>query len=216
MQLFTDNIPDSGDQYGVDLTNIKNNFSTLKSMFSGTSAPPNTVEGMPWLDMNANKAWKVRDKANANWLGFMVGDVNQKIWVYRNAAMDGWAIDASVVDVVLALKGGSNAYNVAGGIQGGSWQQEGHSLSQAELPNVNTNASSHTHSIGAPNLGGGGILIDFLCSSDAETGTQTRVSATCSTETSHVHSLGGSGTAHNHGLTWRPAAAVGTLQYVNI
>jgi hypothetical protein len=36
------------------------------------------------------------------------------------------------------------------------------------------------------------------------------------TVSAHVHSLGGSGTAHDHGLTQRPAAAIGTLQYMDL
>jgi hypothetical protein len=47
------------------------------------------------------------------------------LWVYRNTAMTGWAVKADVTDVVLAVKGGSESYNVNGGVSasGSSWAE---------------------------------------------------------------------------------------------
>ena len=49
-----------------------------------------------------------------------------KVWFYLNVAPTGWAIDTSAADAILAVKGGTNAYNVAGGNQAGTWTQPNH------------------------------------------------------------------------------------------
>lgn len=49
-----------------------------------------------------------------------------KMWFYQNTAPPGWTIDAVPADAVLAVKGGENAYNVAGGQQAGTWIQPSH------------------------------------------------------------------------------------------
>ena len=71
----------------------------------------------------------------------------RKLYLYENTAPTGWTIVA-VTDKVLAVKGGSAAYNVSGGNTGGSF-----TISTA-------NAPAHTHT-GAVNtyigLAGGGL-----------------------------------------------------------
>lgn len=50
-----------------------------------------------------------------------------KLFFWQDTAPTGWTIDASAADAVLAVKGGSNAYNVvAGGVQAGTWTQPDH------------------------------------------------------------------------------------------
>jgi hypothetical protein len=121
-QSWTDSIPTGTDQVSTDLTAMSNNFACLKSLFSGASAPADLVAGMPWFN-TTKKNLQIRNQANNAWLAVMYSDNLQKIWVYRNTAPDGWAIDSAVVDVVLALKGGAQAYNCNGGTLAGTWTQ---------------------------------------------------------------------------------------------
>jgi hypothetical protein len=65
-----------------------------------------------------------------------------KIWTHQDTAPTGWSIIAGTTDALLATKGGSNAYNVAGGTQAGTWTQ----------PNHTHIVANHTHSTGAHTL----------------------------------------------------------------
>lgn len=79
----------------------------------------------------------------------MLGDGGTtKAWFYQNVAPTGWTIDATPADAVLAVKGGSNAYNANGGTQAGTWTQPNHDHT------YNT-VIAHTHPLGA----GAGIRV---------------------------------------------------------
>jgi len=212
-QTFTDDCYGSGHVAAVDLQAFEDNFAALKSMFSGASAPSNQVAGMMWFD-TAKKLPKVRNNTNSAWLGVMAADNLHKIWVYRNTAPDGWAVDSSVADVVCALKGGAQGYNVNGGVTAGTWIQPDHTLLEAEIPG-HTHAvtgGSHAHNITGyiPGEGGSTVGLQVTNAGDA---TSTQASETA-THTHTTASTGGS-TAHSHGSTYRPFAAVGTLQYLD-
>jgi len=58
----------------------------------------------------------------------------RKVYLYENTAPTGWSITA-VTDKVLAVKGGSDAYNTTGGTTAGTWTQ----------PNHTHTGPSHTH-----------------------------------------------------------------------
>jgi hypothetical protein len=226
-QAFTDDCFAAGHQALDDLQYFENNFAALKSMFSGAAAPANLVAGMHWFD-TTKKALKLRNNANDAWLGIMQADASHKIWVYRNTAPDGWAIDAAVTDVVLALKGGSNAYNANGGTQAGSWTQPDCTLGVANLPaHDHGSGGSHTHDVegykgssvyegpegaGATTQWGGPHTWVGTMSWQTHNPTYYRLA----TVAAHTHTSVGSGSAHNHGTTYRPAAAIGTLQYMDL
>ena len=115
----------------------------------------------------------------------------RKIYLYENAAPTGWTTVA-VTDSVLAVKGGSQAYNVTGGQAAGSWSQPDHTLTTAELP-------SHAHSVpvgafhtGSPNYGKAGW-------------------GNLTTPGTVDTAASGSGSAHSHGTTYRPLACVGII-----
>jgi hypothetical protein len=213
-QDWNDNVYASGDQIAVNMQDIEDNFAALKSMFSGTSAPANTVAGMTWFD-TTYKMPKMRNNADNAWLGIMQGDATFKIWVYRNAAIDGWVVDATVTDKVLALKGGSGLYNVSGAGTAGSWTQPDCTLSEANLPaHTHGSAGAHTHTFEGSGSGSGSVTAITY-----QTTLETKVSAVSGLINAgggHTHTSVGSGTAHNHGTAYRPYAAVGTLQYPNV
>jgi len=65
-----------------------------------------------------------------------------KIWTSLDTAPTGWSIMAGTTDALLATKGGSNAYNTAGGAQAGTWTQPTHTHT----------GPSHTHTGGSHTL----------------------------------------------------------------
>jgi len=200
----------------TDLQNMENNFAALKSNFSGAAGPGNTVAGMGWFD-TTKKLLKNRNVGDTAWIGLMHGDTSQKILVYRNAAMDGWAIDGAQTDRVIALKGG--ATYVAGGAVAGSWTLPDHTLLGAEIPShthtVN-NAGAHTHDVEV--WGGGGGSGAKVAMQGNPSGSQDIPDAAQSDgDHGHGQTAGtGDDGAHNHGATYRPAAIVTTMQYLDI
>jgi len=122
-QGFVDNCYGRGHNAASDLQNMENNFAALRSSFSGSGSPSNPVAFQLWGD-STKEVLKCRDRLNANWLGLMHADASQKTWVYRDSAMDGWSVDSSVTDKVLAVKGGTTY--TAGAATAGSWTCSGY------------------------------------------------------------------------------------------
>jgi hypothetical protein len=136
-QTYTANCYQSDHVAVTDMANIEANFATLRSTNSGAAAPSNTEAGLQWWDTVKNRL-KIRNDANAAWLAVLHGSASFKIWVYRNTTDDGWTIDATVTDRVLALKGGTGLYNANGGTNAGeTW---------ANLKAHTHTGPSHTHS----------------------------------------------------------------------
>ena len=132
----------------------------------------------------------------------------RKLYLYENTAPTGWTIVA-VTDRVLAVKGGS--YGATGGATAGTWTQPNHTLIKAEIP-IHTHTISttgaHTHTIGLyGTLQGSGTNGNWGNMDDDIT------NRTTNSNGSHTHTAGneGSGSAHNHGTTYRPSAAVGII-----
>lgn len=121
----------------------------------------------------------------------------RKLWLYENTAPVGWSIVA-VTDAVLAVKGGSNAYNVSGGQTAGSWTQPDHTLTNAEIP-------LHVHQLGSNDSTAGDSSTPGNKEFVRNYGDGNGASVTSSTGTD----VGGG--AHNHGTTYRPAACVGIV-----
>lgn len=213
-QTWTDDVFATDHQGTADLQNIENNLAALKSMFSGASAPSNAVAGMPWY--HTSKGMRNRNAGNSAWLKLLQGDAASKTWFYRNDTAEGWLIDASVTDKVIAIKGGSAAYNVSGGATAGSHTISG--LSAA-------NESAHTHGSGSLAVNtyhrhtwgasaGGGVTafatdIDTAYLSDYQGAAGQAVVGASAAGAAHNHTI-------SHDGSTRLAAAVGTLQYPDL
>ena len=122
------------------------------------------------------------------------------IYAYENTAFTGWTIVA-VTDAVLAVKGGSNAYNVTGGQTAGTWTWPSTTLTEAMIP-------THTHQVGSRDstagysttIGNSEFVHDYGYS-----GPGYGVASTTS-------EYGGASPAHSHGsTTFRPMAAIGII-----
>ena len=221
-QTYNDDVYASTHVAATDLQNIENNFAALKSSFSGTSSPSNVVGGMPWHDSTARK---IRNYANSAWLVSLMGDASQKMWVYRNNTCEGWLIYTSIGDVVLGVKGGSRAYNVNGGNLAGSWTVEGltHSHSHTHnhqwyddsvdaqsIPNDGTWNSAGTRITipYASNIEHQGVRYQIVPNGYAQSSI-----GDCYTDNDATPP---NSSAVPSDATWRPRAAVGTLQYPDL
>lgn len=116
-----------------------------------------------------------------------------KMYFYQNTAPTGWTYSSGVTDAVLAVKGGSQAYNANGGTEAGTWTQPDHTLTTSEIP-------SHTHSQVCDSRGAGSNFY----------GAYSGAPAAFMYNPYNTGSAGG-GNAHNHGTTYRPAAAIGII-----
>jgi hypothetical protein len=134
------------------------------------------------------------------------------MWFYQNVAPTGWTLSATTSDVLLAVKGGTGAYNVNGGTQAGTWTAPAHTLDTTEIP-------AHTHDVGA-NVGVPVFSISF---NPAGSGTNIydatawlssmadNVNAVTELKLFQTNTVGG-GLSHNHGgTTYRPLANVGII-----
>jgi len=219
-QTWADNVFEGGHDVSSDMQNIETNFAALKSSFSGASSPASAVAGMPWFD-TSKKLLKIRNSTNAAWLGVFYGDAAQKLWVYRNSAPDGWVIDSSVADRVLALKGGGQAYNRTGGGTAGTWTQPGHTLTVDEMPSHNHSGSTNSTGAHSHEVNEGIVSTStYAFRWDAQQGGDKAGNINTGSAGNHSHTVSinnrGGGASHNHGSTYRPAAAVGTLQRLDI
>ena len=203
-QTWNDDTYASGHTGSTDLQNIENNLICLKSLFSGGSAPSNAVAGMPWFD-TTQKVLKYRNNANNAWLGVLHGDSSQKIMVYRNTAMDGYAIDSSITDRVIAVKGGSTY--TAGGATAGTWTQPNHTHTLATHRHTISSDGGHTH----PTEGVNGYNDGGASSFGNDSG-----SAGAHSHTGYAGYSGVLTTANGASVGWRPAAAVVTIQYLDL
>jgi len=231
-QDWTDNVYAAGHIGSTDLQNMENNFATLKSLFSGAAQPASMAACHPWFDA-VKHVLKVRNDNDSVWIGLMHGDVSQKIWIYRNAAMSGWAIDSGVSDKVLGLKGG--AIYTTGAASAGTWTQPDHTHTG---PSHTHTGPSHNHKWYEANIytvadksydeagaeisipaGAGAKFYDHkTIQYDANKAARpvgdmwTANEGTGATGAEGTGATGGGATAN----TYRPAAAVGTLQYLDL
>ena len=148
-----------------------------------------------------------------------------KMYFYQDTAPLGWVYVSAVTDGVLAVKGGSQAYNVDGGTGAGSWTISGLSGSHTHTgPSHTHTGPSHTHSVTIPHSGWS-TSIDFGAAADlgspVSTGEVGRVYAdrALTTVAGGTGNTGAGGTGNTGGAsahpsqngTWRPAAAIGII-----
>lgn len=197
-QTYNENIYQKDHIISTDMQNMENNFTTLKSMFSGTDAPANTEVGMPWYDTD-NKIQKFRNYNDSTWLCILPLDTIQKIWIYRNDVVNGMVVDTSVTDRVLGIKSAitPSSYNLTPGNSMASWLNMIHTHGPGSFI-VDT---YHTHYAGSGSCWQENA---WWYHSDP---TRSKTVYQGST-TQAVAGTSASGT----GSTWRPSAAVGTLQ----
>jgi len=165
---------------------------------------PETAYPTPGEDKGALYTKNVSDKAELHWTdedgndlqltsagGLLSFPVGTKMYFYQNTAPTGWTYDSAVTDRVLAVKGGSNAYNANGGTEAGTWTQPGHALEISEIP-------EHQHfTVGRTFIQTGAGGASRGSGYNAHNETETAI---------------GGGAEHSHGgTTYRPYAAIGII-----
>lgn len=103
------------------------------------------VGGIPELFFKDKNSRIIQLTYNGNILPVPTGT---RMWFYNNSAPAGWTILAAAADALLAVKGGSNAYNVVGGIQAGSWTPTGHTHPNSHVhtgPSHQHTSAAHSH-----------------------------------------------------------------------
>ncbi|OPY78300.1 MAG: hypothetical protein A4E65_02323 [Syntrophorhabdus sp. PtaU1.Bin153] len=217
-QDFTSDTYSSGHNVSTDMQNIEDSLNALRSTMSGTSMPPNTEAGLQWFD-TTNNLWKIRNDGNDGWLAVPAVSTGQKLWVYSNTAMEGWVIDSAITDAVIAVKGGANGYNVNGGTLAGTWTQPNHTHSMAHTHGGNTGASGGTLSWSNGYTGGNLYYNDNVDSPVKWNSVTSSVLRAILSLTGHTHTISSeTGNVANSATaaTYRPYAAVGTIQYPNM
>lgn len=87
--------------------------------------------------------------------GVMNGTIpsGTKMWFYQDTAPVGWTLDSTPADALLAVKGGSAAYDTTGGTQAGTWTPTGHTHGAGTFGvSGTTSAGSSGYGSGAYNL----------------------------------------------------------------
>ena len=139
---------------------------------------------------------------------FDVLNALDKVWTYQNTAPAGWNIVAGTTDALLACKGGSQAYNAAGGTQVGTWTQPNHTHTGPSHTHTGPShvhaGPSHAHTTPSHALS----VAEMPAHSHVAYGTdnggspKNRVlTGVASTAHNQTTSSAGSGSAHGHGNT---------------
>lgn len=97
-QDWSSSVPTFTNNAESDIGTMRLMFATLKSGFSGTSAPSNPVAGMGWIDTTAH-IFKIRNEANDGWIS---------IYDLANAIPLGKPATATLADTA------TNALNLGG------------------------------------------------------------------------------------------------------
>ena len=186
------NIPAVGNQVAEDIADIKENLEHAKDAFQRIFET--------WSDAAAGNASAVLESS----VGFsdgiytydfptnsiaahsliMLGNSSTILWMYLNAAPPGWKVLTTGTDTVLAVSGGTEAYNE----NGGTTNKGDHDISVANMPaHDHTGSADTTYSI----AGNGGLF-------RGASGTESSITYT-------IASQGGGDTK------FRPKASVGKL-----
>ena len=164
------------------------------------------MPGQRWGDLT-EYVLKFRNGDDTDWCGLFPADSSQKLWFYRNTAMDGFVVDTNVTDKVVALKGGST-YVSAGVDTQGSYGMD---------------ALAHTHEFLLINDGDNqqdtfdsdGNQVDMPAVTSGSGAY--KLLAALATPSFYVRAVKNAytGSCEWTQNTWRPAAAVGTLQILD-
>ena len=175
--------------------NMEKMFETLRTSFSGDSSPTNAINGLIWFALTDQSLRLYND----GWMGIMQGTSAQIIFIYRSSTDEGWVVQSGAADVVLAISSNPGVeidptdppnYITPGGTLGGSWDYPTHKHGPGSLKTGESNQYTP--------LAAGGTYQRLRSSQN------------------HKHLLKGKSGDSSAVSNWRPAAAIGTLQKLDI
>lgn len=202
--------PAMGNQVSADIPDITENFAHIKSglvrifqtAWSDSDLSAHVLDsGVGFSDGTYTYDFPTNPTIAANSI-IMLGNSDTVVWMYLNTAPPGWKALSTGADMVLAVAGGSKAYDVEGGNpdDDATWTISG-------LSSANDSCPNHTHTISTDLTGGA-----YIATIDLGTGSAT------SSALAHDHggATGSDGAdTHNHTISqngnWRPKASVGKL-----
>lgn len=220
MTTWNNTSPAVGNQISADIPDITENFAHLKSGFvrifqdtwSDSDLSGFTLDSAVGFS-NGTRTFDFPTNGVGQNAIIMCGNSSTIAWFYLNTAPPGWKVLSTGADSVLAISGGSAAYNVDGG-NGGSgdtWTQPNHTHTGPSHNHkwYDRNATPTTHQ----SYDSGGSSVDFTIESTdstgmtATSGTGSRLTKDFYTENEGTGNTGNGATAN----TWRPLASVGKL-----
>jgi hypothetical protein len=213
------NIPAVGNQISADIPDIKENLEFHKDAFQvifetwsdsdNSSAKINTATG--FYDGTYNYEFPTNGVAGDSVI--MLGDSDTIIWMYLNTAPPGWKALSTGADSLLAISGGTAAYNVNGGNggTGDTWTQPNHTHTMGTHQHVWYNYTANESESYAS--GGAGLDIQVTLDNGGiranaqGAGNANLLDRDYYTNLVDPGDTAGSATAN----TWRPLASVGKL-----
>jgi hypothetical protein len=212
---FNDSIPSVTNQITEDVADIAESLGFLKDCFQkilGATWSNTDTTGfkllstIPFNDGTYNYTIPTQPAAGLAHAKFMLGTSSTIIWMYLNTAPPGWKALSTGADNILAIAGGSVAYNVNGGNQDSvaAWDISG------------LTADAHTHT-GPSHTHTGTTDTGLHWSAGTEAGVS---GAAANTQHDHAFTTAAGGTGATAAAsantvtsagTWRPKASVGKL-----
>jgi hypothetical protein len=188
------------------MDNLEDNDNELRCHESGSSAPSSPANGMIWN--HSTKGLHHRSNSST-WQKVLTGTANFKIWVYRNTADEGWVVSSSVTNRVLALRGtnygstGGTTYAGGGGSHVHQIYKNGGYNAADSMYNSSGSETALTNSAMYETKDNNPVSARFIRLGTVTTGDVTGLD-NAYTKARTITSA------------YRPAAAVGTLQYPDI
>ena len=214
---YSNNVPKIGNTVANDLTAMEANFVYIQSAITRAvttwdDSSPTTLKFSTSCPFN-NGTYDLSIPSIGASSVFLLGETNTILWFYLNTAPQGWKILPSTPsDVTLAVKGGSDAWDVGGGQTAGTWTQNNHIHRWCSHIN---DAATHDQTFNAS-----GALIDLPAGYTGNYEKNNNIKyidiRMGVTTADNFYSLD---TSYTDGqatvTTWRPAAAVGILCQVD-
>ena len=210
MTTWNNTAPAVGNQISADIPDITENFAHLKSgfvrIFQDTWSDSDLTDDKIDTAVGFNDGtynYEFPTEGIGAHSVIMLGTSDTIVWMYLNAAPPGWKVLSTGADSLLAVSGGTAAYNVNGGLggTGDTWTQPNHTHGPGTLAGA------------VPIAGYGGSS-----SGGVQSGYVTTDSSGYIYHATTTPSMVLSGGASANGATantWRPLASVGKLFQLN-
>ena len=224
MTTWNNTAPAVGNQISADIPDITENFAHLKSgfvrIFQDTWSDSDLTDDKIDTAVGFNDGtynYEFPTEGIGAHSVIMLGTSDTIVWMYLNAAPPGWKVLSTGADSLLAVSGGTAAYNVNGGNggTGDTWTQPNHTHTMGTHLHQWYNYVSGSSADQSYNSVGSAINVAIVTESGgalrAETGSAPGPDQDYYTTAVDPGDTANGATAN----TWRPLASVGKLFQLN-